>query len=391
MPIHKVGEEYKWGDHGKLYPTREQAEKQAEAAYANGYTGDARIKGAGICIIAPDGMALFIKRAAGANHPNTWDFPGGRSDANETPQQTAMRECREEIGACPSQHLTLLDSTPDEDDVDFITYKMHILHKFKPKLQLSEHSEYVWAPIDNPPQPLHPGVKVTVDMMAIDYTIFGQGVAKEYATGVENSKVPNEPVENSKVHESAPNYKRANDELIALDRRTVDVDGRLHVDLTNISKACINPYYGSEIPNWEELKLDPEHVYMLLRDPMELEKAAKTSNNMQLLEIHEGVSAADPKRELVIGSTGTDGVFEEPFLKNSLVVWEASAIERIKNKETQELSCGYRYRPDVKAGTYKGEPYDITMRDIVFNHIALVSQGRAGPEVMVADAANKPL
>ena len=37
MPIRKVQGGYKWGDSGKVYPTREGAEKQAAAAYASGY------------------------------------------------------------------------------------------------------------------------------------------------------------------------------------------------------------------------------------------------------------------------------------------------------------------------------------------------------------------
>lgn len=37
MPIKKVKGGYKWGSHGKVYPTRKQAEKQAAAAYAHGY------------------------------------------------------------------------------------------------------------------------------------------------------------------------------------------------------------------------------------------------------------------------------------------------------------------------------------------------------------------
>ncbi|MDA8149781.1 MAG: DUF2213 domain-containing protein, partial [Nitrospiraceae bacterium] len=40
MPIHKVKGGYKWGSHGHTYPTREGAEKQAEAAHANGFHGD---------------------------------------------------------------------------------------------------------------------------------------------------------------------------------------------------------------------------------------------------------------------------------------------------------------------------------------------------------------
>jgi len=37
MPVKKVKGGYKWGNHGKVYPTKAQAEKQAKAAYANGY------------------------------------------------------------------------------------------------------------------------------------------------------------------------------------------------------------------------------------------------------------------------------------------------------------------------------------------------------------------
>ena len=39
MPIHKVSGGWKWGEHGKVYANREDAEKQAAAAYANGYVG----------------------------------------------------------------------------------------------------------------------------------------------------------------------------------------------------------------------------------------------------------------------------------------------------------------------------------------------------------------
>ena len=39
MPVHKVKGGYKWGNHGKVYPNKEQAEKQGRAAYANGYKG----------------------------------------------------------------------------------------------------------------------------------------------------------------------------------------------------------------------------------------------------------------------------------------------------------------------------------------------------------------
>lgn len=40
MPVRKVSGGWQWGEHGKVYPTKEEAEEQEKAAYANGYGGD---------------------------------------------------------------------------------------------------------------------------------------------------------------------------------------------------------------------------------------------------------------------------------------------------------------------------------------------------------------
>ena len=37
MPVRKLKNGYQWGKHGKVYPTKAQAERQGRAAYANGY------------------------------------------------------------------------------------------------------------------------------------------------------------------------------------------------------------------------------------------------------------------------------------------------------------------------------------------------------------------
>lgn len=176
---------------------------------------------------------------------------------------------------------------------------------------------------------------------------------------------------------------------LALDRasvRRIDDDGRLHVEITNISKANICPYNGSEIPGCEALGLDPNRVYHLLRDPAELAKAAPTFNNIPLLSEHVPVNAVDHHPELVIGSTGTDAVFQEPYLRNSLVAWAKQAIDDIESEKKKELSSAYRYDADMTPGTYQGEHYDGVMRNIVGNHVAIVSEGRAGPDVVVGDS-----
>lgn len=37
MPVMKVPGGYRWGQSGKVYPTKAQAEAQGRAAYASGY------------------------------------------------------------------------------------------------------------------------------------------------------------------------------------------------------------------------------------------------------------------------------------------------------------------------------------------------------------------
>ena len=176
---------------------------------------------------------------------------------------------------------------------------------------------------------------------------------------------------------------------LALDRATVrrmDVDGRMHVEVSPISKANVCPYYGREIPNSEALDLDPGKVYMLLRDPVELAKAAPTFNGIQLMQRHIAVSAADAQKYDVVGCLGNDAVFDPPYLKNSLTVWDASAIAGIETGEQRELSSSYRYVADMTPGDYEGVPYDGRMTDIVGNHVALVEAGRAGADVIVGDS-----
>lgn len=168
--------------------------------------------------------------------------------------------------------------------------------------------------------------------------------------------------------------------------RSYDADGRLHIKLTAISKANVCPYYGREIPDYEELKLDPEKIYQLYRDPKELEKAAPTYNNIQLLSKHIAVSPDDPQKEVIAGATGSDAIFKAPYLMNSLVIWDAADIAGIESGEKKELSCGYRYKADMTPGTANGVKYDGVMRNIVGNHVALVEQGRAGSDVVVGDS-----
>jgi hypothetical protein len=178
------------------------------------------------------------------------------------------------------------------------------------------------------------------------------------------------------------------DVLLAFDKTSVrrtDTDGRLFLETSRISKAGVNPYWGREIPAWDELDLDPEKVYQVFRPPEELEKGAHTFNNIPILAIHTHVTAKNPKKEVIIGGTGSTASFDGEYLSNGLGFWDAEYIDKINDKKQRELSSSYRYKPILERGTYNGSPYDIRMTQIEGNHVALVVEGRAGPDVLVAD------
>jgi len=174
---------------------------------------------------------------------------------------------------------------------------------------------------------------------------------------------------------------------LAFDRtaRRIDADGRLHVERSHISKAAVNPYYGREIPGAEALGLDPDKVYRLLRDPVELERAAPTFARLPILSEHVPVTVEAPRPDLVVGAIGSDVVFAAPYLDADLCVWDARAIAGIETDKVRELSCSYRYVPVMQPGAYEGQPYDGRMTEIQGNHLALVEVGRAGSDVVVAD------
>lgn len=274
------------------------------------------INAAGIMFLAPGNRVLFLKRAGGLkrDHIGEWAFPGGMAEDDESPEQTARREAKEEIGKHPNFPITLhtrqqsnkvipvaaagvplavaaasaggesppqppgsppaprsddtlvanvertkdvfekalregplrqdsdtladahisimkpyeigkyivrknkgewnifenttydapsddgklvktvgtlaearkfcgterTDSDATDDGVDFTTFVMRVERPFLVEnLDESEHVAWAWAPVDAPPQPLHPGCQVALDRLSMDEL----GVARAMAAG----------------------------------------------------------------------------------------------------------------------------------------------------------------------------------------------------------------
>jgi 8-oxo-dGTP pyrophosphatase MutT (NUDIX family) len=144
------------------------------------------IHASGILITTPARQALFLKRAPDTDSPGTWALPGGKIEGDETPQQAAIRETAEEtsISLKPedltflrraasvasvtpgSESSVVLPSGPSDPDaqVDFTTFTTTVPQPVVPTL-CHEHTAWCYASLDNPPEPLHPGVRETLTAM----------------------------------------------------------------------------------------------------------------------------------------------------------------------------------------------------------------------------------
>jgi mutator protein MutT len=49
-------------------------------------------------VIIEDGRVLITRRPPGGRHPGAWEFPGGKVEPGESPQECLAREIAEELG-----------------------------------------------------------------------------------------------------------------------------------------------------------------------------------------------------------------------------------------------------------------------------------------------------
>lgn len=166
--------------------------------------------------------------------------------------------------------------------------------------------------------------------------------------------------------------------------REKDANGFLHVKNCHCTKVQIAQYLGCEISK----DLIADKVYNVFRPEEELNKAEtiQSLNGVPLQLEHHDDTAEKPAQYTRIGATGTDAVFEYPYLSNSLHFFNQKAIDLIESGEKCELSIGYDCEIHKEAGEFEGVPYDFVQRNIKIQHVALVECGRAGADVKVSDS-----
>lgn len=168
-----------------------------------------------------------------------------------------------------------------------------------------------------------------------------------------------------------------------MSKRQTDVNGYLLVRDNPITKVGVFSYLGSEIG-----APDADRVYRVYRPQEELEnpETIASANLVPWIDEHEflGVDGTPAEKKGVQGTTGESARFEYPYLRNSIRAY-SDFMKNLIDRGKVELSPSYRCRYEFSEGVFDGQQYDAIQRDIRFNHLASVKEGRTGPDVAVQD------
>ena len=169
--------------------------------------------------------------------------------------------------------------------------------------------------------------------------------------------------------------------------RDYDLNGWPEIKGNPLSKVGVFPYSGAQISP----ELEPDKIYYVYRPEEELSNPETiesfklvpwTIEHAMLGSEDEGLLPAEKKG--IHGVVGEDVYFEDGYLKGNLKIFSDTMAQSI-DEGKKDLSIGYRCLYDIQSGDYNGIRYDAIQRNIRGNHLALVDEGRAGPDVAVLD------
>ena len=299
--------------------------------------------GAGIMYVA--GKKVLLGKRSYGDFKDHWDFPGGKTEDGETPIQTALRESLEEVGYQPSENIVQFDFS-DNDHIGFTTFLCRT-STFEPHFN-NEHSDFQWFDLNSLPSDLHPCVKLTIDK-----------------------------------------FRYLSKGMDAVSSRDYDFNNWFEVKDNPLSKVGVFPYLGASVsPDFppdqivyvyrpEEELADPECAESFKLTPWVNEHP----NNLLGSEKEGRIPA---ERKGIEGVIGEDVYYKDGVLYGNIKVFSDNLAELISSGK-KELSLGYACRYEKSSGIYNGQRYDAIQRTIRGNHLALVGEGRMGPDVAVLD------
>jgi 8-oxo-dGTP diphosphatase len=106
-------------------------------------------------VVIENGRVLLTRRAEGQHLAGMWEFPGGKLEDGESPEEALARECREECGI-DLEVAEILDVTHHrypEKDVLLLFYRCELRAGEVRHLQVADHAWVTPDDLDDYPLP----------------------------------------------------------------------------------------------------------------------------------------------------------------------------------------------------------------------------------------------
>jgi hypothetical protein len=172
--------------------------------------------------------------------------------------------------------------------------------------------------------------------------------------------------------------------------KAIDINGWVERKRNPLSKVGVFPYLGRSVDP-EGKRFRPDQTVMVYRPEEELSdpeciesfKLIPWVDNHTMLGPNDNFTPAEQKG--VQGVVGEEVFYEDGWLYGNIKAFTNSLAQLIEAGK-RELSMGYRCVYEFASGIWNGIHYDCIQRQIRGNHLALVNQGRMGPDVAVMDS-----
>ncbi|MES2253089.1 MAG: (deoxy)nucleoside triphosphate pyrophosphohydrolase [Pseudomonadota bacterium] len=125
---------------------------------------------------------LLIQRPKDKPMPGLWEFPGGKIEKGETPEEALIRELKEEIALTPLniKPLSFVSHTYDTFHIILLPY---LVTEWEGTFDLLEHQQgYMWVMLED----MHNFSKPTASQKVIEYIFSKSGVKPKESTLKEN-------------------------------------------------------------------------------------------------------------------------------------------------------------------------------------------------------------
>lgn len=106
-------------------------------------------------VIIRDGRVLLTRRAAGQHLAGLWEFPGGKLERGESPEEALVRECAEECGIAVEvgEILDVTHHRYPEKDVLLLFYRCSLRGGEVRHLEVADHAWVAPSEFDRYPLP----------------------------------------------------------------------------------------------------------------------------------------------------------------------------------------------------------------------------------------------